>query len=105
MTNTAETKWRRLIADQERSGQTVREFSASRGITAGTMFWWRSELRRRGKRLVPVAVVDEDGATDRGGPGASCFEIRLALDDSITVRVPASFDEDELRRLLRALRC
>ena len=103
MTNTAEAKWRGLIAEQERSGQTVREFTAGRGIAAGTMFWWRSELRRRSKPLVPVAVVEEDGAMERRGTGTSCFEINL--DDAITVRVPASFDEDELRRLLRALRC
>ena len=92
MTNTAETKWRRLIADQERSGQTVREISARRGITAGTMFWWRSELRRTGQGLVPVAVVDENGATDHRGPGSSCCEVRLAFDDARTVRVPASLD-------------
>lgn len=103
MTNTAEAKWRRLIAEQERSGQTVREFSAARGIAAGTMFWWRSALRRRGKQLVPVRVVNGRAAMDGSGPAALCFEVQL--DDAMTVRVPAGFDEEELRRLLRALRC
>ncbi|MBZ0153324.1 MAG: hypothetical protein K8J09_17500 [Planctomycetes bacterium] len=103
MMNTTEAKWRGLIAEQERSGQTVREFSAGRGIAAGTLFWWRSELRRRSKRLVPVAVVDDGGAMGGRGSAAPCFEI--SLDDAITVRVPTSFDEEELRRLLRALRC
>lgn len=103
MTKTAEARWRRLIEEQERSGLSVRKFAARRGISAGTMSWWRSELRRRSERLVPVAVVDEGGATQRSAPMASCFEIDL--DDAITIRVRASFDEDDLRRILRALRC
>lgn len=49
------------------------EFSAGRGIAAGTLFWWRSELRRRSKRLVPVAVVDDGGAMGGRGSAAPCF--------------------------------
>lgn len=100
MTTTAETKWRALIAAQERSGQSVRKFAAARGFAAGTLYWWRSRLRERGTNLVPVAVIDNSGAA--GASARAGFELQL---DEVTVRVPAGFDEDDLRRLLRALRC
>ena len=98
MTTTAEAKWRALIAAQERSGQTVQEFAAARGLATGTLYWWRSRLRDRGD-LVRVAVVDPAAADD---PARPSFELQLG---DIVLRVPAGFDERELRRLLQALRC
>lgn len=103
MTKTTEAKWRRLIAAQKRSGLTVREFAAARGITAATLYWWRSKLRRDGAELVPVEVVDHDEAHDDDGTPAPCFE--LQFDGSMILRVPPGFDEAELRRLLGAVRC
>jgi transposase-like protein len=103
MTKTTEAKWRRLIAAQEESGLTVREFAAARGITATTLYWWRSKLRRDGAELVPVEVVDHDEARDDDGTLAPWFE--LQVDSAMTLRVPPGFDEVELRRLLRAVRC
>lgn len=103
MTKTTEAKWRRLITAQEKSGLTVREFAAARGITATTLYWWRSKLRRDGAELVPVEVVEHDEVRDDHGTPAPCFE--LQVDNSISLRVPLGFDEAELRRLLRAIRC
>lgn len=104
MTKTTEAKWRGLIAAQEKGGQTIREFAAARGIPAGTLYWWRSEFRRRARRgLVPVDVVADDVALDRQRLGHCDFE--LHLDTAMTLRIPAGFDEAELRRLLQALRC
>lgn len=105
MTKTTEAKWRRMIAAQSKSGMTVREFAAAEGITAATLYWWRSKLRRdrRGTtKLVPVEVTERSPGMDRGA-GANGFE--LQIDGSMTLRVPACFDEAELRRLIRALRC
>ncbi len=99
MTTTAEAKWRALIAAQERSGQSVRAFAAARGFAAGTLYWWRSRLRDRGEDLVRVAVVEREAADD---PTSASFELQLG---DIMLRVPAGFDERELRRLLQALRC
>jgi len=101
MTKTTEAKWRRLIAAQSKSGLTVREFAAAEGITAATLYWWRSKLRRDRTQLVPVEVV-ESGADHRSGASGS-FEVQV--DGSVTLRVPPGFDEAELRRLIRALRC
>lgn len=107
MTTTAESKWRALIAAQERSGQSVREFAATRGVNAATLYWWRSRLRqrRRPRRqresavgLVPVTVIEGEEPTGTG----DAFELQLG---AMTLRIPRGFDESDLRRLLQTLRC
>jgi len=102
MTKKTEAKWRRLIAAQSRSGLTVREFAAAQGVTAATLYWWRSKLRRGRAPLVPVRVVEQEPG-HQGGGASSSFE--LQVDGAVTVRVSAGFDEAELRLLIRALRC
>jgi transposase-like protein len=105
MTKTTEAKWRRLIAAQSRSGLTVREFAAAEGIGAATLYWWRSKLRRDGREgttLVPVEVIERSPQMERG---AATDGFELQIDGAMTLRVPARFDEAELRRLIRALRC
>ena len=82
---------------------TVRDFAASRGITRATLYWWRSRLgrRRQAADLVPVEVVEHD--IERRSPHDASFELHVG--GSVVLRVPAGFDEGELRRLVRALRC
>jgi transposase-like protein len=105
MTKTTESKWRALIAEQERSGMTAKEFAASRGITPTTLYWWRSQLGRRRQTtdLVPVEVVEHEVVV--GGRGQRDASFALEVDGDLTLRIPAGFDEAELRRLVRALRC
>jgi transposase-like protein len=102
MTKTTESKWRGLIEAQASSGLTVREFAEIRGISAATLYWWRSKLRQESTQLVAVEVVEHEICTpQRDEPPA--FE--LQIDGSVTLRVPSGFDEAELRRLIRAIRC
>jgi hypothetical protein len=104
MTKTTEAKWRALIAEQERSGLTVRAFAEGRGITPTTMYWWRSRLGRRAPAdLVPVEVVEHDIVVDSPRAVGADFEVRLG--SGVALRVPTGFDEVELRRLVRALQC
>lgn len=103
MTKTAESKWRALIRAQEKSGQGVREFARSKGINATTLYWWRSELRRRRSELVPVEVVEQEPKCERSHGLAPGFE--LVLGDGLRIRVPHGFDRAELRRLVSALQC
>jgi phosphoribosylaminoimidazole-succinocarboxamide synthase len=103
MTKTTASKWRDLIEAQEKSGLTVREFADLRGIVATTLYWWRSKLRRKAGDLVPVEVIERNIVVGSGRRQASAFE--LQVDDATTWRIPAGFDEAELRRLIRALRC
>ena len=78
MTKTTEAKWRRLIAEQSRSGLTVREFAAAEGMAAATLYWWRSKLRgdnRGHTKLVPVEVVEH--CADPDTPAIGCFELQV----------------------------
>lgn len=102
MTKTSEDKWRGLIAAQEKSGLSVREFATSQGLAPATMYWWRCRLRDRPAVLVPVAVVERDDSSVRGSTGREPFELALG---SMTLRIPPDFDEQDLRRIVRALRC
>ena len=42
-----EAQWRRRIADQEASGESVAEFCRRRGLQAGSFFRWRRILNER----------------------------------------------------------
>ena len=101
MTKTTAAKWQAIIGEQEKSGLTVREFAATRGIAAGTLFWWRSRLRRKGlstDALVPVEVVDAVADNDN-----KPRVLELQVRDDIVLRLPHDFDEGALRRVLTVL--
>jgi transposase-like protein len=122
----AETEkfYRRLVAEQEESGLSIRAFAATHGIPPGTLSSWRHELKerdaaraRRGDkatkpRFVRVNVV---GAGAGAGPGtpepaplakpagarAAVYEVVLGRDR--VLRLPADFDEARVAALVRAV--
>jgi len=109
----AERRWRGLVEEQERSGLSVREFAERRGVSAWSLYGWRSKLgrprqRRGGRRsgqtsrdaLIPVDVVRE--ALVGGDDHEVGFEV--IVDERARVRVPRSFDVTELARVLEAVR-
>lgn len=109
MKNSTETKWRRLVQEQEQSGQTVKAFAACRGVSLYTLYWWRSRLSRRSAAtstppapaLVQIAVRDDRRVGGDARPRTARFELQLR--DDLVIRVPAGFDSGDLRRLLEAL--
>lgn len=97
----AEARWRRLVAEQERSGLAPAEFAARRGFKAATLYWWRSRLKRVEHtlpRIVPIAIT-ESTSTVR----AARAEFELELRGGRVLRVPRGFDERELARLIGVL--
>jgi len=114
----AETErfYRRLLADQARSGLSIRAFARVRGVPAGTLSAWKHELRKRDAqvraerepsrpRFVPVRVVDagaqgqpphEPGSLVPGG-----YEVCLGA--GRVLRVPRDFDEARVAALVRAV--
>ena len=98
----AERRWRSLIAAQERSGLGVAEFAARRGLSAATLYWWRSRIGRAERavpRLVPIEIVGRESGV-ACAPGLH-FEVELR--GGRRLRVPPRFDADELARLVAAL--
>lgn len=83
---------------------SVGEFARRRGVSVATLYWWRSQLSRRGRRgrttkLVAVEVVgskeDDPSNGDRG------FELELA--GGRRLHVPRHFDAEALSRLIAAV--
>jgi transposase len=92
-----------LIAEWERSGQTMQEFAAAHGMTRHAFGWWRSVLKRR-KRVPPAGAEKAIRLVEIERPGASeqSFEVRLG--NGIVVCVPAGFDGRALAELMTVLR-
>lgn len=120
----AETErfYRRLLAEQRRSGLSIRAFARARGVPAGTLSFWGHELRKRDmaarrdrrkraakSEFVPVSIVDAAGvvASAMAGspaeskPAGGGYEIELG--SGRVLRVPADFDEGRVAALVRAV--
>jgi hypothetical protein len=98
--------YRELLAEQEASGKSLRAFAAERGLSAWTLYGWRSRLggsrrRRPGKAETPGAGFV---AVDVVGSSAPGSEIEVQLSDGVRVRVPRDVTTERLVELVRALR-
>ncbi|MGD9636906.1 MAG: hypothetical protein AB7U97_26730 [Pirellulales bacterium] len=82
MTNTGvrkhrgESEWRRLIAEQERSGLSQREFCERAGLCAQSLTNWR---RRIGAASSPPASRGSAVSVRHDGPSAAFVEIGTTL--------------------------
>jgi len=99
-------KWRKLVSEQVRSGQSVAAFCAERRLCAPHFFAWKKRLRQAATSRQP-----------QGGQAAQFVEVKLvaaapaaslASDSRVEVRlqngrsllVGAGFDAQHLRALL-----
>jgi hypothetical protein len=91
-------KWRKLISQQAKSGQSVAAFCRGRGLCAPYFFVWKKRLSQAAtKKFVEVRV--SQAMTQ---PAASAgIEIRLGNDRSLLV--PPGFDAHHLQALLAVL--
>lgn len=51
-----EQLWRRRLADQRRSGLSVRQFCRERGLTETSFHYWKMEIARRDREAAPPFV-------------------------------------------------
>ncbi len=72
----ARRKWRRLVSEQRRSGQSVAAFCRERELRASHFFWWKKRLRAAGGPEAPrtalgkfVEVKLTPVVTERAGAG------------------------------------
>ena len=93
----SESYHRTLLREQARSGQSVREFAAARGLSAATLYAWRRRLGlTRSRRLIEVAIT-------AGPPRAASGGLVLQLFGRHRLELPREVSDDELARLLRVL--
>jgi transposase-like protein len=89
---------RKALAALARSGQSVSAFAAEHGLDPQRLYQWRRRLGKaepitfREVTVRPSLVVDAPGAR---------FEIALASGE--VIRVPVTFESDDLVRLLDVL--
>jgi hypothetical protein len=88
-------KWRGLVSEQGRSGQSVAAFCRERSLCAPHFFAWKKRLRDgKAAKFVEVQLAE---ATVRA-PGDSRIEVRLQNGRSLVVG--RGFDAEHVRALL-----
>jgi len=113
-----ERQWRKIVAEQQRDGGTVRGFCREREINENSFYHWRRELRLRDRenddatpnrpnraggrtrRLAPVVVIDEP--TNATGKHSQTT-IEIELQDGTTVRVMPGVTREQLETVFSVL--
>ncbi len=113
-----ESYWRAVLADLSRSRLPQARFCRRRGLSPGTLAWWKYEIRRRERsrrrpsrparpeesrthlpRFIPLKVVERAPQAD----GARTAPLELLLSERRQIRIAHGFDEALLRRLVTVL--
>ena len=94
MTRRTRAQWEAAIQQWRASGLTAQEFAAREGLTASTLRWWSSRLRRVD---CPSPFVEVRMVPAMGQP------LAVVLRDGLRIEVPETFDSEVLRRLVAAL--
>jgi transposase-like protein len=90
-------KWRRVLAEQQLSGQSVAAFCRERGVCAPQFYVWKKRLAEEvSAEFVAVQVVS-------GGEPLRSRALEIRLPGSRSVMVEPGFDADHLHAVLAAL--
>jgi hypothetical protein len=93
-------EWARRIEEWKRSGLSGAEFAARAGVKESTLRYWKWQVGRQAKKAARPGFVEVVAAP--GGLVADAPPLEVLV-GARRVLVPAGFDEDTLRRLLRVL--
>lgn len=104
-----EERYRRMVGEWTQGNESVEAVAARHGVTAGTLKWWRCELRRRDRgaaraaaskaELLPVRVTS---CGPSPSPRTTAFEVVLCGGQRV-VRIPAGFDPIDVRAVVEAV--
>ena len=89
--------WRGVLAEQRRSGLSLRAFAAQRGVSVNTLQYWKYKRPTTAPQFEEIRLTPEASHAQR----APALEIVLRGDR--VVRVGVDFDADLLRRVIAAL--
>lgn len=96
-----QNEWRERIAEQMRSGLSVKEFCKERGLTECSFYAWRKRLRKQAEPVRFALVEREAGARQESVREA---HLELVLASGARLRIGAGVDSTTLRTVLEALR-
>lgn len=91
------TKWRKLVGEQGKSGQSVAVFCRERGVCAPQFFAWKKKL---GQRATAGFVEVKVTAPGMEGVASSDRSIEVRLRNGRSLVVGPGFDEQHVRALL-----
>lgn len=94
----AAEQWRERIAEQQRSGVSIKQFCKEGGFSEYSFYAWRRRLRKQ--EPVQFALVDRVPAAD--AIKDACVELILPAGERL--RIAAGVDAATLRTILQALR-
>ena len=119
--------WRKAVRQQQRSGQSIRDYCRANRISEPSFYAWRRELKRRGGQSTVRRMVTEHGRAGRGqrrlgrpssrGSSRSAFvsvqlapgtvpigstSIECLLPGGIVLRLPAGMDPAAIAAVLRS---
>lgn len=94
----AADQWRERIAEQQRSGISVKQFCKERGFSQYSFYAWRKRLRK--PEPVHFALVDRGLAAE--ATMDACVELILPRGERL--RIAPGVDPATLRTILDALR-
>lgn len=110
MPRTSDVDWPKLLEQWKDSGLTAKDFAAQAGVNASTLATqkWKAGLTERRLRKHGDAVRS-NGASKRAPRTKAIAAVastpplfELVLHGGVVVRVPPDFDEEALKRLVRA---
>ena len=91
-------QWRQRIAEQRRSGMSVKEFCKQRGLTDFSFYTWRKRLRK--EEPIRFALVGQEAV---GKATAAETTLELILVNGVRLRIGSGVDGTTLRMVLEAL--
>ena len=91
----ARTKWRRLISEQVRSGQTVTTFCRERDLSRPYFFVWKKRLRED-----PAVKFLEVQLAEAAPNAARDSRVEIRLQNGRSLVVGRGFDAEHVRALL-----
>ena len=94
-TKKARAKWRKLVSEQARSGQTVTAFCRERGQCRPYFFVWKKRLCKGAAAKFLEVQVGEPTTREADDP-----RIEVRLQNGRSLVVGRGFDADHLRALL-----
>jgi hypothetical protein len=94
-------KWRNLISEHGRSGQSVAAFCRERGLANSHFFYWKKRLREAATPPFVALQIANAKPAPVHALWSTSIEVRLSHGRSLVVG--ANFDADHLRALLAVL--
>jgi hypothetical protein len=98
---TKSEQWRERIAEQMRSGLSVKEFCKEQGLAECSFYAWRKRLRQQ-QEAVRFALVEREAVKRQAT--AREAQLELLLPAGTRLRIGVGVDSTTLRTVLEALR-